>query len=140
MAQSLRTGRSSTVALIIPDIANPFYAELARGLQDALRPARYQVVVCNTNADRAEELLYLDDAVERRLDGVVITPSWLVGDDFDAVRAAGIPVVVSADAELGGLDLVRADSSEAVGQAAHRPGRRGTRPLHPRTARRRAVL
>ncbi|NEE36621.1 LacI family transcriptional regulator, partial [Streptomyces sp. SID7982] len=125
VAQSLRTGRSSTVALIIPDIANPFYAELARGLQDALRPARYQVVVCNTNADRAEELLYLDNAVERRLDGVVVTPSWLVGEDFDAVRAAGIPVVVSADAELGDLDLVRADSSEAVDQVVGHLARQG---------------
>ncbi|MEW1616535.1 MULTISPECIES: LacI family DNA-binding transcriptional regulator [unclassified Streptomyces] len=125
VAQSLRTGQSRTVALIIPDIANPFYAQLARGLQDALRPARYHVVVCNTNADRAEELFYLDDTVRRRLDGVVITPMWLVPNDFDAVRAANIPVVVSADAALGDLDLVRADSHEAVDRAVGHLARQG---------------
>ncbi|MEU2844638.1 LacI family DNA-binding transcriptional regulator [Streptomyces sp. NPDC088147] len=129
VAQSLRTGRSSTVALIIPDIANPFYAQLARGLQDALRPDKYHVVVCNTNAERAEELLYLDDAVKRWLDGVVITPSWLVPDDFDALQAAGIPVVVSADTEMDGLDLVRADSQGAIDQAVGHLAQEGHRRL-----------
>ncbi|MET9611297.1 LacI family DNA-binding transcriptional regulator [Kitasatospora indigofera] len=125
VAQSLRTKRSRTVALIVPDIANPFYAQLARGLQDAMRPERYHVVVCNTNADRAEELLYLDDVVQRRLDGVVITPQWLAPEDFDAVRAAGIPVVVSSDTGPGSLDLVRADSHEAVDQAVAHLARQG---------------
>ncbi|MFE5797907.1 LacI family DNA-binding transcriptional regulator [Streptomyces sp. NPDC056503] len=125
VAQSLRTGRSSTVALIIPDIANPFYAQLARGLQDSLRPGRYHVVVCNTNAERAEELYCLDDVVRRCLDGVVITPSWLTPEDFGAVRAAGIPVVVSADSEWRDLDQVRADSHDAVDEAVGRLARQG---------------
>ncbi|MFI1979833.1 MULTISPECIES: LacI family DNA-binding transcriptional regulator [Streptomyces] len=129
VAQSLRTGRSSTAALIIPDIANPFYAELARGLQDALRRERLHVVICNTNADRAEELSYLDDAVRRRLDGVVITPQWLVADDLGPLRAAGIPVVVSADTELADLDVVRADSREAIDQAVGHLAERGHRRL-----------
>ncbi|WP_405861258.1 LacI family transcriptional regulator [Streptomyces sp. NBC_00090] len=125
VAQSLRTGRSSTVALIIPDIANPFYAQLARGLQDTLRPGQYHVVVCSTNAERAEELHYLDDVVKRCLDGVVITPSWLTPEDFDAVREAGIPVVVSADSEWRDLDQVRADSHEAVDEAVGHLARQG---------------
>lgn len=125
VAQSLRTGRSRTVALVIPDIANPFYAQLARGLQDTLRPGQYHVVVCNTNAERAEELHYLDDVVKRCLDGVVITPSWLTPEDFDAIRAAGIPVVISSDSEWSGLDHVRADSREAVDEAVGRLARQG---------------
>ncbi|MEW5630208.1 LacI family DNA-binding transcriptional regulator [Streptomyces hydrogenans] len=129
VAQSLRTGRSSTAALIIPDIANPFYAELARGLQDTLRRERLHVVICNTNADRAEELSYLDEVVRRRIDGVVITPQWLVPDDLGPLRAAGIPVVVSADVELEGLDLVRADSREAIDRAVGHLAQRGHRRL-----------
>ncbi|MEV6246155.1 LacI family DNA-binding transcriptional regulator [Streptomyces sp. NPDC051742] len=125
VAQSLRTGRSRTVALVIPDIANPFYAQLARGLQDTLRPGQYHVVVCNTNAERAEELHYLDDVVKRCLDGVVITPSWLTPEDFDAIRTAGIPVVISSDSEWSGLDHVRADSREAVDEAVERLARQG---------------
>lgn len=131
VAQSLRTGRSGTAALIIPDIANPFYAELARGLQDTLRQERLHVVICNTNADRAEELSYLDEVVNRRFDGVVITPQWLVPDDLAPLRAAGIPVVVSADGEPGDLDLdlVRADSREAIDRAVGHLVQRGHRRL-----------
>ncbi|WP_369142717.1 LacI family DNA-binding transcriptional regulator [Streptomyces sp. R44] len=131
VAQSLRTGRSSTAALIIPDIANPFYAELARGLQDTLHEERLHVVVCNTNADRAEELSYLDDLLKRRIDGVVITPQWLTPDDLGPLRAAGIPVVISADSGLDDpdLDLVRADSREAIDQAVGHLVRQGHRRL-----------
>ncbi|MFB6835696.1 LacI family DNA-binding transcriptional regulator [Streptomyces sp. NPDC056361] len=131
VAQSLRTGRSGTAALIIPDIANPFYAELARGLQDTLRQERLHVVICNTNAERAEELSYLDEVVNRRFDGVVITPQWLVPDDLAPLRAAGIPVVVSVDGEPDDLDLdlVRADSREAIDRAVAHLVQRGHRRL-----------
>src|SRR5919112_382524 len=54
-ARSLRTGRSSLVALIVPDIANPFFAQLAATLQEELRGMGIHVVVCNTRARRDEE-------------------------------------------------------------------------------------
>ncbi|MER5881012.1 LacI family DNA-binding transcriptional regulator [Streptomyces sp. NPDC001910] len=114
VARSLRTGRSTMVALVVPDLANPFYALLARSIQDELRGCGYHVVVSNTGARRDEEEALLEEALHQRFAGVVMTPFRLATDAFEAMREAGIPVVVSADTPFGDVDLVTPDSDGAV--------------------------
>ncbi|MDF3299637.1 LacI family DNA-binding transcriptional regulator [Streptomyces tropicalis] len=116
-ARSLRTGRSSLVALIVPDIANPFFAQLAATLQEELRGLGMHVVVCNTRADREEERALLAEAVQQRFAGVVITPFRLLPKDLDTLSTAGIPTVVSADVPFGPVDLVTPDARAATRQA-----------------------
>ncbi|MFD8643963.1 LacI family DNA-binding transcriptional regulator [Streptomyces zaomyceticus] len=116
-ARSLRTGRSSLVALIVPDIANPFYAQLAATLQEELRERGLHVVVCNTRARRDEERTLLAEAVQQRFAGVVITPFRLKPRDFEPLADAGMPVVVSADVSFGPLDLVTPDARAATRRA-----------------------
>jgi len=117
MARSLRTGRSSIVALVVPDLSNPFYAQLAASLQKELRPLGLHVMVCDTKAARDEERAFLREAVQQRFAGVVITPFRLVAKDFLPLSAAGIPVVVSADLPFGEADLVTPDARAAMRQA-----------------------
>ncbi|MEU0001227.1 LacI family DNA-binding transcriptional regulator [Streptomyces microflavus] len=117
MARSLRTGRSSVVALVVPDLSNPFYAQLAASLQKELRPLGLHVMVCDTQAVRDEERAFLREAVQQRFAGVVITPFRLVAKDFETLSAAGIPVVVSADLPFGEADLVTPDARAAMRQA-----------------------
>ncbi|OIJ66100.1 LacI family transcriptional regulator [Streptomyces mangrovisoli] len=119
-ARSLRTGRSSLAALIVPDIANPFYAQLASSLQEQLRASGLHVVVCNTGADREEERALLAEAVQQRFAGVVITPFRLHPEDLDTLAEAGIPAVVSADVSFGAVDLVKPDARSATLQALQR--------------------
>ncbi|MFJ3338010.1 LacI family DNA-binding transcriptional regulator [Streptomyces sp. NPDC086766] len=119
-ARSLRTGRSSLVALIVPDIANPFFAQLAATLQEELRGLGMHVVVCNTRADREEERALLAEAVQQRFAGVVITPFRLLPKDLDTLSRAGIPTVVSADVPFGPVDLVTPDARAATRQALER--------------------
>ncbi|MFE5138331.1 LacI family DNA-binding transcriptional regulator [Streptomyces fagopyri] len=114
VARSLRTGRSMMVALVVPDLANPFYALLARSIQDKLRGRGYHVVVSNTGAQRGEEEALLQEAVHQRFAGVVMTPFRLAADAFEMIRGAGIPVVVSADTPFDGVDLVTPSSDQAV--------------------------
>ncbi|WP_347111081.1 LacI family DNA-binding transcriptional regulator [Streptomyces sp. M41(2017)] len=114
VARSLRTGRSTMVALVVPDLANPFYALLARSIQDELRGGGYHVVVSNTGARRDEEEALLEEALHQRFAGVVMTPFRLATDAFEAMRGAGIPVVVSADTPFGDVDLVTPASDGAV--------------------------
>ncbi|MER5967614.1 LacI family DNA-binding transcriptional regulator [Streptomyces sp. NPDC002057] len=116
-ARNLRTGRSSLVALIVPDIANPFYAQLAGTLQEELREQRLHVVVCSTRARRDEEQALLAEAVHQRFAGVVITPFRLKPRDFEPLADAGIPVVVSADVSFGPIDLVTPDARVATRSA-----------------------
>lgn len=116
-ARSLRTGRSSLVALIVPDIANPFFAQLAAPLQEELRGMGIHVVVCNTRARRDEERALLAEAVQQRFAGVVITPFRLLPRDMETLNAAGIPAVVSADVPFGPVDQVTPDARAATRQA-----------------------
>ncbi|MGW5047298.1 LacI family DNA-binding transcriptional regulator [Streptomyces griseoluteus] len=116
-ARSLRTGRSSLVALIVPDIANPFFAQLAATLQEELRGLGLHVVVCDTRARREEERALLAEAVQQRFAGVVITPFRLLPKDLGVLTDAGIPAVVSADVPFGAVDQVVPDARAATRQA-----------------------
>ncbi|MFJ5774316.1 LacI family DNA-binding transcriptional regulator [Streptomyces sp. NPDC093094] len=116
-ARSLRTGRSSLVALIVPDLANPFFAQLAAALEEGVRGLGLHVVVCNTGARRDEERALLAEAVQQRFAGVVITPFRLLPRDFQPVVDAGVPVVVSADVPFGPVDLISPDARAATREA-----------------------
>ena len=92
LARSLRTQRSDTIALIIPDITNPFYPVLARGLDDELS-GRYRTYICNTDAVREHELEFIADVSDRHVDGVVIVPFQLGAADLNHILDLGMPVV-----------------------------------------------
>lgn len=72
-ARSLATGRSGTVALVLPDITNPFFPALARGVEDAASAEGYTVILCNTDNDPAQEAMYANLLRQQRVDGVVLT-------------------------------------------------------------------
>ena len=119
LAQSLRTQRTMTVALIVPDLTNPFYPMVLRGLADVMVPASYHAVVCSTDGTREEEISFLRQMTTRQVDGVVIAAFQLSRKDFlehgktvPLVRLGGAPF----DADLG--DLVRSDDEGGMLQAA----------------------
>jgi len=129
LARSLRTRRSHTVALIIPDITNPFYPVLARGLEDSLAQVGYRTFVCNTDAEEEQELEYISDAFHRRVDGVVLVTFCLTADRLPRVLESGMPLV-----SIGGeiidhprVDVVRADDERGAFDATSHLIRRGHR-------------
>lgn len=93
VAKSLRINRTSTVMIVLPDITNPFYPIFARGVQDALRPAEYQTLLCNTDSRKEEELAFLEEARSRRLDGLVFMGYWVPPSDLAKLADSGIAVV-----------------------------------------------
>jgi LacI family transcriptional regulator len=71
VARNLRTRQSHMVAVLVPDITNPFYAVLTRGLADGLDPAGYGTYVCNTDGQHERERRYFQDVMDRGVDGIV---------------------------------------------------------------------
>lgn len=115
LARGLRTGRTATIALIIPDLANPFYPAVARGLQDVVAADGYHTFVCNTDARRDEELSFLDQALDRRVDGIVFAGFRTGAADLRPVLDAGVAVVMfGGQFEPGAADLVRSDDRRGV--------------------------
>ena len=110
VARSLRTKQSQTVAVLVPDITNPYYPVLARGLQDALAEAGYHVFICNTDgmADKAAE--FLADVVQRRVDGIVIEEHPLDAALARALVPSDVPIVaLQGTPESRGVDAVVLD-------------------------------
>jgi LacI family transcriptional regulator len=109
LARSLRMRRSHTIALIIPDITNPFYPSVARGLQDVVGPAGYHVIVSNTDADPGTERAVLRQMVTRAVDGIGFAGYYSHVDLAPAV-AVGIPVVLlGGHKPVPGIDALSTD-------------------------------
>jgi LacI family transcriptional regulator len=71
VARNLRTRRSHMVAVMVPDLTNPFYAVLTRGLADAVDGAGYGTFVCNTDGVHEREAKFFQDVMDRGVDGIV---------------------------------------------------------------------
>lgn len=113
IARSLRRRQSDIWALIISDIANPFFTAIARGVEDVAQGGGYSVVLCNTDEDAAKEERYLAVAERERVSGVLLSPNW-GGSDISRLRHAGIPVIAIDRVTSEPLDAVIVDSSRGA--------------------------
>ncbi|WXJ88890.1 HTH-type transcriptional regulator DegA [Moorella thermoacetica] len=73
IARSLVTGQSQTLAFLTEDIRNPFFAEVARGLEDAASKYGYQVIYCSTDSESGKEKMYIEMLLAYRIAGIVFT-------------------------------------------------------------------
>lgn len=74
IARGLVKNQTHTLGLVIPDITNPFFPEVARGIEDGAQEAGYGLFLCNSNWEEAKEARYLALLQEKRVDGIVIAP------------------------------------------------------------------
>jgi LacI family transcriptional regulator len=117
IARSLRTRRTHTVALLVPDITNPFYPMLARGVDDTLATNGFRLFIANSDASPIKEREFLKQAPASQVDGVIAAVFHLTGVDVDTLGAAGVPIVGLGDALAGPrIDTVVGD--DETGAAA----------------------
>ena len=93
-ARHLRAGRSRIVGLIVLDVANPFFTDVARGVEQLADEHNTMVVLCNSGENPERERRHLEQLVEQRVLGVLITPVETVNPHLDRLAARGIPVVL----------------------------------------------
>ncbi|WP_217184888.1 LacI family DNA-binding transcriptional regulator [Streptomyces sp. AC495_CC817] len=91
-ARTLRRQSSEVIALVIPDIENPYFTEMARGVEDVASEAGYSVVLCNSDSQAEKEATYLRIAVAEHMSGVIIATAE-EGSRLDDILATGRPVV-----------------------------------------------
>ncbi|MFW6381090.1 MAG: LacI family DNA-binding transcriptional regulator [Bacillota bacterium] len=75
IAQGLVKSETRTIGLLIPDITNPFFPEVARGVEEAAEKAGYSIFLCNTNWNSERESKYINVLLQKQVDGVIIAPS-----------------------------------------------------------------
>jgi len=93
-ARQLRAGRSRTIGLVVLDVANPFFTDVARGAELAADEHNLVVVLCDSGGQKARESRYLDHFEAQRVLGVLITPVDTDGGRLDRLARLGVPVVL----------------------------------------------
>lgn len=98
------TGRSRTVGLIVPDIANPFFPEVARGVEDAAADRGYSVFLADSELDHREEQRYVDLFEDKGVDGMIyLAGTPMLGPALSRVAASDTPLVlVDEDLAIAG--------------------------------------
>lgn len=103
VARSLRLGRTNTLALVISDISNPFFASLAKAVEKAANAAGYSLVLCNTDEDPAKELKLLSLMRVQRVDGIIVAPSGFEADYVAGLNRLSGPPIVMVDRSVPGV-------------------------------------
>jgi LacI family transcriptional regulator len=116
-AQSLRSGSTNTIALIIPDLSNPHFCEYATGIEEAARACGYHLLISSTTMNDDYAVDFFRDLARRRFDGLIIASSFILESDdaqstLSRIRKRGLPVVELT--EIYGVDSISADYSETT--------------------------
>ncbi len=94
LARGLKLEKTDTLGLIIPDIANPFFADIARSIEKQARSKGYLLILCDSNEDQKIEKDLINLLISHRVEGIIIAP---VGTEYETIiktHKAGIPLVV----------------------------------------------
>jgi len=114
VAKSLRSKRTQTLALIVPDIQNAFWTTVARGVEDAAQSRGYSIFLCNTDESAIKQRHYLEVVVSQRVDGVIIAPCDNNAENLSLLRRRKVPtVVMDRHIDDWDVDTVMGDSVSA---------------------------
>jgi LacI family transcriptional regulator len=96
IAKGLVSKTSSTIGLILPDITNPFFADVAQGIEECANRNGFQVFLCNSNWDLVREKGYLSTLNGKRVGGIIVSPATNHNSHFIEDNARSIPTVFAA--------------------------------------------
>jgi LacI family transcriptional regulator len=114
LARSLSSRTSDMVAVLLPDIANPFFSELVKGVQSAAFREGYTTLICNTEGDPDLERRYLDGLLSRQVEYVLVVGLTLDRETVDSYVAAGLTFIA--------LDRPMVNASSVLVQSDNRMG------------------
>lgn len=90
LARGLVKNESKTIGLIIPDITNPFYPEIAQGIEETINNDDYSLILCNSNWDKTKENNHINLLIGKKVDGLIIAP---IGIEQADVVEVDFPIV-----------------------------------------------
>jgi DNA-binding LacI/PurR family transcriptional regulator len=111
IARSLVTRSTQTIALLLPDITNPFYAELVSGIQQLMLEGDQSMLLCTTNGDPEQEARYLRLLRAKHVDGALVDGLGLAPERIAAFVEDGFPIVcLDRDVDFPTIPVVQVDN------------------------------
>ncbi len=130
VARGLASKKTGTIALILPNITNPFFPELARAVEDVARAYGYTVLFGNSDDQGDKEKSYIEVLKQRYVDGIIFSSHTLQRDDVVRLRSNKIPFVVLDRAPVGeACSVVRSNNLEGARMAVRHLLDRGSRKI-----------
>lgn len=118
IARSLKTARSGTVGLVIPDLTNPLFPPIVRGIEDVLGPAGYSAWIVNTDNDPERERSQIDSLRSRQVEGLIVATARLQHPLLDELHAQGMKMVlINRRLATGDVPSVTPDDASGTAMA-----------------------
>lgn len=115
VARSLKTQKTSTIGIIIPDISNAIYPEVVRGAEDVANIYNYNIMLCNTDLDPEKEIEYLRVLGEKMVDGVIYISNSLEKNVMKTIKDSNMPLVlIETDGTETNFPSVIIDNKQAA--------------------------
>ena len=94
IARSLSTKKSGTIGIILPDITNPFFSEMARAVEDEAEKLEYNLIICNTDNDIYKEEKYIQLLISKLIDGVIFMSGGKSNENITLLKNNNVPFVL----------------------------------------------
>ncbi|RHW40775.1 catabolite control protein A [Neobacillus notoginsengisoli] len=115
VARGLASKRTTTVGVIIPDISNIFFAELARGIEDIATMYKYNIILSNSDQNKEKELHLLNTMLGKQVDGLVFMSGNITPEHVEEFKKSPVPIVLAGSIEqTQEIPSVNIDYEQAV--------------------------
>jgi LacI family transcriptional regulator len=94
VARGLASKKTTTVGVVIPDISNSIFAEVARGIEDIANMYHYNIILCNADKKKEKEIRVINTLLEKQVDGLLFMGGIVTEDHIQAFRTSSVPVVL----------------------------------------------
>ncbi|REE88671.1 LacI family transcriptional regulator [Paenibacillus taihuensis] len=115
VARGLASKKTTTVGVVIPDISNAIFAEVARGIEDIANMYHYNIILCNADKKKDKEIRVINTLLEKQVDGLLFMGGAVTEEHLQAFRTANVPIVLCATTdEQGTIPSVDIDHEGAA--------------------------
>lgn len=115
VARGLASKKTTTVGVIIPDVSNMLYAELARGIEDIATMYKYNIILSNSDQNKEKELRLLNTMLGKQVDGIVFMSGNITEEHIEEFEKSSVPIVLAGSIEpTGKIPSVNIDYKKAT--------------------------
>lgn len=115
VARGLASKRTTTVGVIIPDIASTFYSELARGIEDIAMMYNYNIILSNSDQNKEKEFHLLNTMLGKQVDGIIFMSGNVTKEHVEEFKKSSVPIVLAGSiGETGEISSVTIDYEQAA--------------------------
>ncbi|OPA78543.1 catabolite control protein A [Paenibacillus selenitireducens] len=103
VARGLASKKTTTVGVVIPDISNSIFAEIARGIEDIANMYHYNIILCNADKKKDKEIRVINTLLEKQVDGLLFMGGAVTDEHIQAFQTAAVPIVLCATKDEHGV-------------------------------------